>query len=347
MDETLRNAQILVVDDQDANVMLLEQILRTKGYTRVTGVTDSRSVVSLFLECRPDLILLDLHMPHLDGFAVMERLQPLIDGGTYLPILVLSADITQAGRQRALSMGAKDFVTKPFDATEVLLRIRNLLETRFLHLRLQGDNQLLEDRVRERTKDLEEARLEILERLAVAAEFRDDSTGQHIRRVGESSALIAQTVGLDSAAVELIRRAAPLHDVGKIGIPDRILLKPGRLTPEEMEVMKTHTTIGGVILSGSRSPLLQLAESIALTHHEHIDGTGYPRGLKGEVIPLAGRIVAVADAFDAMTSDRPYRKALTLDQTRAILRAGAGKQWDGELITALGGATADHPHVRV
>lgn len=334
-DETLKTARILIVDDQEANVRLLERILQHAGYTNLQSTTSARQVLPLYNNTPPDLILLDLRMPHLDGFGVMRQLEPQILPGTYLPILVLTADITAEAKQQALGNGAKDFLTKPFDPTEVLLRIRNLLETRFLHLQLQNQNQILEVKVRERTRELEEARIEILERLARAAEYRDDDTGQHTQRVGRTSALLARTLGLPDAQVELIRRAAPLHDVGKIGIPDRILLKPEKLGPAEFEVMKTHTTIGAAILSGSRFPLLQLAEKIALTHHERWDGGGFPQGLRGEEIPIEARIVAVADAFDAMIFDRPYRKALSIEEAWEILWDGAGTQWDEHVVEAL------------
>jgi len=328
-------ARIVIVDDEPANVRLLERILQQAGYTDLTSTTDPRDALALCKETEPDLILLDLHMPHVDGFAVMAELRPLLADDNYLPILVLTADITRDAKQRALSGGAKDFLTKPIDSIEVVLRIKNLLDTRFLHLQLQDQNVILEEKVRVRTHELEEARMEILDRLARAAEFRDDATGEHTRRVGETAAALASTLGLPAAEVELIGRVAPLHDVGKIGIPDAILLKADRLTVEEFEVMKTHTTIGADILAGSRFPLLQLAQEIALTHHERWDGAGYPRGLKGEAIPLAGRIVAVVDAFDAMTHDRPYRKALSTQAAWEIFWEGAGAQWDAGLVEAL------------
>lgn len=336
LEDTLSNARILIVDDQDANIKLLRGILKRVGAnSNLRSTTDPLKVVPYFAEFEPDLIILDLHMPGMDGFAVMEELRPLIPAGTYFPILVITADVTPEAKQRALLGGAKDFLTKPFDATEVVLRIRNLLETRNLHLALQDQNHVLEARVRARTRDLEEAQIEILQRLAAAAEYRDDLTGKHTQRVGEGSGRLARALGLPNDESELIRLAAPLHDVGKIGIPDHILLKPGGLTPEEFEVMKTHTTIGARILSGSKFPLLKLAEEIALTHHEHWDGTGYPSRLKGDTIPLVGRIVSVADAYDAFTSDRPYRKALAPEEAWEILWDGAGTQWDETVLEAF------------
>lgn len=206
---------------------------------------------------------------------------------------------------------------------------------RHLHLHVQEQNAVLEERVRERTQELEATHLEMLDRLAVAAEFRDDATGQHIKRVGQMSAILAQSLGLSKNQVELIQRAAPLHDVGKIGIPDRILLKPGTLIPEEFEVIKTHTTIGARILAGGRFALLRMAEEIALTHHERWDGTGYPQGLKGEAIPLPGRIVALADAFDALTSPRSYKKAQSVEAAVVAIKRGAGTQFDPRVVDAF------------
>jgi putative two-component system response regulator len=330
----LQASKVLIVDDEEANVQLLESILRRDGYRHLLSATDSRQVLPLFSSFAPDLILLDLNMPHFDGFEVMRQLRGRVPDGAYLPILVLTADITPEAKQGALSGGAKDFLTKPFDQVEVLLRIANLLETRRLHQLLQDQNQLLEGKVRERTKELEATRLEVLERLAMAAEFRDDETGQHTRRVGETSAALARALRLPDEQVELIRRAAPLHDVGKIGISDLILLKPGKLTPEEFEVMKTHTTIGAKIQSGSLYPLLQMAEDIALTHHEKWDGTGYA-GLTGEAIPLPGRIVAVADVFDALTHARPYKKAWPIAQAREEIAKQSGRQFDPRVVDAF------------
>jgi putative two-component system response regulator len=273
-------------------------------------------------------------MPYLDGFEVMNQLRARVPLGIFLPILVLTADITPETKRKALDEGATDFLTKPFDQTEVVLRIRNLLRTRVLHLQLQDQNHLLEQKVRERTIELEETQIEILERLALAAEYRDDDTGEHTKRVGQMSAQIAQALGLSNAEVELIRRAAPLHDVGKIAIPDSILLKPGKLTPEEFELMKTHTTVGAKMLSGGRFPLLQRAEEIALTHHERWDGTGYA-GLKGESIPIAGRIVAVADVFDALTSARPYKEAWPRAKAIEEVQRQSGRQFDQSVVEAF------------
>ncbi len=331
-DTTLRAAQILLVDDHEANVRLLERILQQAGYTNLRRTTDPRQVLPLFAEAQPDLIVLDLHMPHLDGFAVLEQLRPLIPPGTYLPILVLTADISRDAKQRALAMGARDFLTKPLDHAEVLLRIKNLLETRYLHRALRAQNQQLEQRVRERTRSLEAAQLEILERLALAAEYRDDDTGEHIERVGRIAAQLARALGLRDAEVELVRRAAPLHDVGKIGIPDAILLKPGPLTEEEWETMKRHSEFGRDILTGAGMD--EIAEFV-LHLHERYDGRGYPQELSGEGIPLESRILHIADAFEAMTSARVYRKGLPLDAAIEEVERHAGSQFDPEAARVL------------
>lgn len=330
-----RPATILIVDDQEPNVRVLERILERAGYGRVVSTTDSRRAVALFEAHRPDLVLLDLHMPYLDGFAVLEQLAPRIPDGNYLPILVLTADISSAAKRKALSMGAKDFLAKPFDSVEVLLRIRNLLETRFLYVELQDQNAHLEDKVRERTEQLEQAQLEILERLALAAEFRDDATHEHTRRVGDLSARLARHVGLPDRDVDLIRLAAPLHDVGKIAVPDSILLKLENLSDDDFEVVKAHTTIGARLLAGSQHPLLRLAEQIALTHHERWDGEGYPPGIAGEDIPLVSRIVAVADVFDALTHERPYKHAWSVADAVEEIRKERGRQFDPRVVDAF------------
>jgi putative two-component system response regulator len=250
-------------------------------------------------------------------------------------VLMLTGDTSLETRRRALALGARDFVAKPFDADEILLRIRNLLETRALHGALVEQNARLEQRVEERTRDLEIAQMEVLDRLAAAAEFRDDDTGQHTQRVGAIAARLAATLGLDAEQVELVRRAAPLHDVGKIAIPDKILRKPDRLTEGEFEIMKAHTTVGAHILSGGCSPLVQMAERIARSHHERWDGTGYPDGLRGEQIPIEARIVSVADVLDALSHARPYRPAWTTDRILLLIRNGRGTHFDPAVADAL------------
>jgi putative two-component system response regulator len=272
-------------------------------------------------------------MPHMDGFAVLDQLNDLVEA-SYLPILMLTGDMAPEARREALARGAKDFLNKPFHSDEALLRIRTLLETRFLYLEIQSQNQMLEAKVRERTRELESAQIEIMERLAKAAEYRDDTTGQHTERVGQMAALLAREIELPDPMVSLIRRAAPLHDVGKIGVPDTILLKLGKLTDDEFERVKTHTAIGARILSGSRFSLLRLAEEIAFSHHEHWDGSGY-EGLSGDAIPLCGRIVGIADVFDALTQKRPYKAAWPVDDAIAEIQRQRGRHFDPSLVDAF------------
>jgi putative two-component system response regulator len=328
-------ARILIVDDQPANVRLLRRILGQAGYTNLHQVTDPRQVLDLYARLDPDLVLLDLHMPYLDGLTVMAQLRQVIPAQAYVPILVLTADISAETKQQALAGGAKDFLHKPFDPSEVLLRIANLLQTRQLHLQLQRHSQSLEQRVRDRTAQLEAARNEILQRLALAAEFRDDDTHQHTLRVGELSALLAADLGLPNELVDRIRLAAPLHDIGKIAVSDNVLLKPARLTPEEFQHVKTHTVIGGRILAESPIPVLQMACEIALSHHERWDGTGYPHGLRAERIPLAGRIVGVVDVFDALVHQRPYKHAWPIDRALAEIAHQRGRQFDPDIAAAF------------
>jgi putative two-component system response regulator len=343
-----RSARILIVDDQKANVVLLEQILARAGFTNTLATQNPTEVLGLWDSFAPDIVLLDLNMPELDGFEVMEQLAPRLHptNGDYLPILVLTADLSAETKQKALAGGAKDFLTKPFDLTEVVLRVKNLLETRFLHLELKDHNVMLEERVRARTaeiweavnqleksrQELRESRAETVARLSIAAEFRDDETARHIRRMSQFCALLARLAGWEMERIELMRVASQMHDVGKIGIPDNILLKPRALTPNERAVMQTHAEIGHRILAGSDSDLLSFAASIALTHHERIDGTGYPNGLSGDEIPIEGRIAAIADVYDALTTDRVYRRRFSFIDSLSMMREGRGTHFDPELL---------------
>ena len=338
-------ARILIVEDEEMNVRLLERILGNAGYVDIRSTTDPFLVPDLYALFRPDLVLLDLRMPGRDGYAVLEDLAGVAGGERFLPVLALTGDTSPAAKVRALALGAKDFLAKPFDVEEVLLRIRNLLETRWLYRELEEQNAELERRVLERTRALQETEIEVLERLAAAAEFRDDDTGQHTHRVGDLAARLGAAVGLPEEEVELLRRAAPLHDVGKIGIPDRVLLKPGKLTPQEFEIMKTHTLVGARLLGGGRSTLVRMAERIARSHHERWDGQGYPDGLAGEAIPIEARIVSIVDVIDALSHARPYREAWPVDKVLALIRAGRGTHFDPQLTDALlGDAFATYFH---
>ncbi len=326
--------RILIVEDEPVDVLLLESILRSAGYAELLSVTDPRQALPLFQAFEPDLVLLDLRMPHLDGFTVLEQLRARTPLDAYLPILVITADTSRSARERALSSGARDFLTKPIDGTEVLLRSRNLLETRFLHQELHGRMRGLEAQAVAGSRALDRAHTDLLERLTRAAEFRDFDTGSHARRVGALAGLLAQALGWAAERAQLLERAAPLHDIGKIGIPDSILLKPGPLTPEEFEVMKRHTLIGATLLGGSRSPLLQMAEEIALYHHETWNGAGYAH-LAGAQTPLAARIVALADVVDALSHDRPYRQAWRFTAVARHVQEQEGATLDPELVGAF------------
>ena len=327
-------AHIVVVDDEEMNVRMLTRMLERGGFQTVTGLTDPRELPRLLVTSPPDLVITDLHMPEVDGFGVLDTLTPLINQER-LPVLVVTGDSSRDARQQALTRGAKDFVTKPFDMIEVLLRVRNLLESRMLFQDLRKQNRTLLESATGRKRELESTRIEMIERLALAAEYRDEETSEHNQRVGLLSSRLAEAIGWTAEDAGLLRRAAALHDIGKIGIPDALLRKPGALTEGEVRVMRTHTSIGARILGGSQVPLLQLAETVALSHHERWDGTGYPRALKANEIPVAGRIVAVADAFDAITNSRPYRPARPPAVAIQVLRSEYNRHFEGRLIDAL------------
>lgn len=329
------DAHILVVDDATPNLLLVERILERAGYTHVRTISRSSEVLPYFEAHPPDLLLLDLLMPEPDGFEVMRLLARWTTGAQYIPVLVLTADASQETRHRALQAGARDFLTKPLDQLDVLLRIRSLLQTRELQLELQAQNALLDEKVRQRTRELDDARLEAFEKLALAAEYRDDDTREHTRRVGYLTRLLALELGMASADAKILAQVAPLHDLGKIAIPDAILLKPGRLDTAEFAAMKEHTSVGARIMSGSDSPLLAMGAEIALCHHERWDASGYPNGLAGPQIPLGARIVGLVDAFDAMTHERPYKPAWPVQQALEEVRRCSGSHFDPDLAEAF------------
>jgi len=327
--------RVLIVDDEISVCRALERILRRTDVDEIVVETDPRVAQEHHDASDFDAIMLDLHMPEVDGFSLMRTFVDQIGEAAYAPILVLTGDHSIDVRERALASGAKDFVQKPFEPTEVVARLRNLVDTARMHRRLASFNEVLAAEVEEKTADLVEAKLEVLERLARAGEYRDDMTGRHAQRVGTLSGLLAREIGLEGAVAMDIERAAPLHDIGKIGIPDAILLKEGSLTPGEVEIIRGHTIIGAAILSGSDSPLLQTAERIAITHHEHWNGEGYPNRLSGETIPVEGRIAAVADAFDSLTNDRPYRPAAPHDHAIEEVIRCRGRQFAPDIADAL------------
>lgn len=325
-------ARIVVVDDEQTNLDLIGRILARQGYGHVVLTTDARWVLKNLDALAPDLMLLDLHMPDVDGFEMLRRLGAAVPADDFLPQLVITADSTPGTRRSALALGAHDFLNKPIDVTETTLRVANLLVTRMLHVRVQEQNRHLEEQVDARTRQLQVAHTGLVHRLALVAEYRDDVTSEHAVRVGVAAHRLATAVGLPSALARLIGEAAPLHDIGKVGIPDSILLKPGPLTTQEFETMKGHAAAGAHILGGGESELLRLGEQVALTHHERWDGTGYPRGQVGDTIPLSGRLVAIVDVFDALTSRRPYKPAWSVDRAAAHMLAQRALHFDPEFL---------------
>jgi putative two-component system response regulator len=326
---------IQIVDDNDTNLMLFRQIAqRVAPDVEVTCHADPLEGLESCRATLPDLVVLDYMMPGMDGHEYLTKLREL-PGGREVPVVMITAAGEKSVRQRALELGATDFLTKPVDPTEMRVRLGNLLTMRRSHLKLKSTNRWLADEVAKATRAIAERERELIVRLSRAAEFRDPETGGHIVRMAHYSELIAQGLGLPAETCELLLKAAPMHDVGKLGIPDSILLKPGRLDEAEFIIMKRHAEIGHSILSESPSQLIALGAEIALTHHEKYDGTGYPRGLAGEAIPLLGRIVAVADVFDALTSERPYKKAWDLDKAKAFLADNAGTHFAPDCVVVF------------
>jgi putative two-component system response regulator len=325
---------------------LVEAILARVGYGDVLTTPDPGRALELCVTERPDLVLLDLDVPGASHLA-LDAIRHLTEGSNGLPVLALTADAPPEVRRWALSNGVRDLVTKPVDPAELLARVSNALQVRKLQLQLRDRNAVLREAVRERTGEFDTAR-ESLSILAAIADFHDDDSYQHARRVGVGAALIAQALDLDEQFVATIRDAAPLHDIGKVGISRRILLKPDKLTPAEWMHMMRHVEIGARILAPARSPVLRLAAEIAGTHHERWDGNGYVAGLVGAEIPLAGRITALADVWDTLTHERPYKPAWEVDRALAEIDAQAGAHFDPRIVAAfhaIDRSQLDEPHV--
>ncbi|HWA82095.1 MAG TPA: HD domain-containing phosphohydrolase [Fimbriimonadaceae bacterium] len=329
------SSQIFVLDDNPANLLFVRRLLEKAGYSNVHCSSEPGEALQLCRFLKPDLVILDLHMPGVSGYEVLEAIRSCHDLPGYLPILVFTADATGEARRKALGLGASDFLTKPGDMSEITLRVRNFLEMRHLYRKLEDQNAELEEKVYERTRSLVDAQMELVERLALASDYRDDDTGEHCRRVGDLSFEIAIEFGLMDHEAELIRLAAPLHDIGKLGISDAVLRKPGKLTDLEFEEIQKHTLVGARILADSRSEILQMAHEIALSHHERWDGQGYPNGIRGDMIPVSGRIVAVADVFDALTNRRPYKEPWSVEQAVTVIQSNAGSQFDPAIVEAF------------
>ena len=341
---SLYDSLVMLVDDEPLNLEVVQMYLEDAGYHRFVVTSDATEAMQLLRQHFPDVLLCDLMMPHVSGFDLLQALQsdPLAQG---IPVLVLTSNADSKTKHRALELGATDFLPKPVDPSELGLRVKNILRAKVYRDSLVDNLTELQNRVRERTHQLEIVQRQFIHCLARAAEYRDDDTGKHVFRVGRYAAILATELGAEPASVELIEMAAQLHDIGKIGIPDAILLKPGKFEPDEFAVMQRHCELGVSIIQGGAGrdlmsaapeldsvPVLRLAMSIAATHHERWDGCGYPLGLKGEEIPLAGRIVAVADVFDALSSERPYKQPMPLEKCLAILQAGSGTHFDPRLI---------------
>jgi putative two-component system response regulator len=355
-ERALRSSKIMIVDDEPINVKLARKYLALEGYQNFTLTTDSREVMNLVDREQPDLVLLDVMMPYVSGLDLLATIRAS-ERWRHLPVIILTAANDQSTKRRANELGVNDFLGKPVDPTELIPRIRNVLLVKQHYDHLQKYSEQLEAEVLRRTAELARSRQEVIHCLARAAEFRDDDTGRHVCRVGRYARLIGEELGWKGEQLEMLEQAAQLHDIGKIGIPDSILLKPGKLDPEEFEIMQKHSAfgkkitqslpnnemnvlrghaeLGSKLLQSTESPILALAATIAISHHEKWDGSGYPLGLAGEDIPVAGRITAVADVFDALSSKRPYKAPFPLEKCFEVLQEGRGSHFDPTVLDAF------------
>lgn len=324
--------KVAIIDDAQLNVTLLKHLVRKLPDCEPECFTDPVAGLDWCLANEPDLLVVDYMMPGLSGTELTTRFRERFPD---IPVLMVTANHETELRHQALQLGVTDFLNKPLDNAEFLARAKNMLALRQSHKALASRAEWLAEEVRKATAKIVEQERETIFCLARAAEYRDPETGAHIQRMAHYSMLIAKHLGLSVAEQELLLEAAPMHDIGKVGTPDLILLKPGKLTEEEFSIMKLHAEIGYEVLNASSSSLLKVAAEIAHTHHEKFDGSGYPRGLKGEDIPLFGRIVAVADVFDALTSERPYKKAWSIEDASTLLREGSGKHFDPACVEAF------------
>ena len=364
---TPRDACVMIIDDESINIEIVKAYLEEEGFENLIATTQASQAMDMLREYRPDIVLLDIKMPEISGLELLRMMRSDRDM-MMIPAIVLTAANDPQVKLQALRLGASDFLAKPVDPSELTLRLENVLAVKAYQDHLADYSEKLERQVQIRTEELVHSRQEAIHCLARAGEFRDDDTGRHVTRVGRYSALIAAELGFPQAAVDLIEQAAQLHDVGKIGIPDAILHKPGKLDPQEFEIiqehcnigrriinplsheesirLKTHTSVGLQIMGSTNSPVLRLAAVIAATHHEKWDGTGYPKGLAGNAIPIEGRIVAVADVFDALSSARPYKEAFPIDRCLKILVDSRGKHFDPRVLDAFLRRKEEAIHVR-
>ncbi len=355
-DSVTTNPRIVIIDDEPINIRVVRRMLMLAGYEQFFTTTDPAAALELIRSCQPDVVLLDIMMPEISGLEILRQLrddEKLVD----LPVIILTAATERETKLEALRLGATEFLTKPVDSTELEARLRNVLKVKAHQDWIKRYAWELELEVAVRTTELIHAHVEVIGCLAKVGEYRDTDTGNHVLRVGSYAGIIAQHLGLDAETAQRIRLAAPLHDIGKVGIPDAILQKPGRLDEIEMDIIRKHSPFGerlctnspedpttafishslaGVeIIAKASSPVLQMAASIAYTHHEKWDGSGYPRGLAGEAIPVEGRITAVADVFDALCSRRPYKKAFPPEEALAIIQEGRGTHFDPAVVDAF------------
>lgn len=341
IDDT-KQANILVVDHQKLNIAMIKKVLQREGYQSIKSTQDPFSVVSFCEEENIDLVILDIKMPKLDGFGIINSLKEELGEKNVPPVLIVTDIAEQVFRREALTYGARDYIVRPFDIREFLARVHNMLEVWQAHQIVKFQKELLEIKVQERTKELraahdelQDSRLEVVWRLGRAAEYRDNETGLHIIRMSQIAAVLGRAYGMEEEQADLLLVASPMHDIGKLGIPDRVLLKEGKLDEEEWAIMQTHAQIGADILADGTTDLMVMAREIAMTHHEKWDGSGYPNSLMGEEIPLTGRISAIADVFDALTSERPYKKAWSVEDAMDLIRSESGKHFEPRLVELL------------
>jgi len=336
---------VLIVDDTEINLILFGALVKKLDNCVPHVFSDPRAGLGWAQENAMDLVIVDYMMPELDGLEFIRLLREM-PGNAATPVLMITANDQKQIRYRALDSGANDFLTKPVDKIEFLARAKNMLNLSEARKKLDDRAAWLAEEVRKATAEIVERERETVLRLSKAAEFRDPETGAHILRMAHFSKLIAAGMGLSVDDQDLLLEAAPMHDIGKVGIADKILLKPGRLDHEEFEVMKQHATLGFELLKGSASRVLQAGAEIARGHHEKFDGSGYPAGIKGTDIPIFSRIVAVADVFDALTSERPYKKAWSLEAAVDFLVAGSGSHFDPDCVQAFLNAWDDVLEIR-
>ncbi|SHM12293.1 HD domain-containing phosphohydrolase [Phytopseudomonas punonensis] len=345
LSKNFSHCRVVIVDDVVANVRLLESSLKAFGLRNTISFSDSAVALDWLKKNPWNLLLLDIDMPAPNGFEILRQLADRDRSAS--PIMIITALGDAENRRTGLELGANDYIDKPVDLPEIILRVGSNLALSEARTALLSAKAGLEDRVRERTAQLDESYGAVIRTLTRAAAYRDNETGNHINRIGETSALVASVIGMDEAWIELLRQAAPMHDVGKIGIPDSILLKPGALTEQERLIMNEHPLIGFSILNDDHpSALTRMAAEIALNHHEKWDGSGYPNRLQGEQIPLSARIVALCDVYDALRMERPYKSAWPVERALAHIHEQSGLHFDPELVAILDPLISDIEAIR-